>query len=174
MIGVVFSSHTLTMRVLGGGAQAASTEARAEQRRIGIPKILANPIGHGLGQSGTVLNYVSPTGITTVDSHYLTTLLDLGIVGTLSFYGMFLVAAWLGLRLYLGAGERETELAGPLAAMFLIFVVVKSVLSEETNHSLVLLLLGMMMALRARDRKLSTIDLSSPGYPARDQGDPSR
>ena len=158
MIGVVFSSHTLKMRVLGSGAQAASTEARDEQRRLAVPKVAANPIGHGLGQSGTVLNYVSPSGITTVDNHYLTTLLDLGIPGALGFYGMFLVAAWLGMRAYLVTGDRETELAGPLAASFMIFLVVKSVLSEETNHSLVLLLLGMLMALRARERGVGTLD----------------
>lgn len=158
LIGVVFSSHTLTMRVLGSGAQAASTAARNEQRHLAVPKVVANPIGHGLGQSGTVLNFISPAGITTVDDHYVTTLLDLGVVGTLGFYGMFLVAAWLGLRAYLTTTDRETELAGPLAAMCMIFLVVKSVLSEEVNHSLVLLLVGMLMALRARDLRLDTLD----------------
>lgn len=160
MIGVVFSSHTLKMRVLGSGAQQASTEARHEQVRLGIPKIVGNPIGHGLGQSGLVLNYISPSGVNTVDSFFLTTLIDLGIVGAFGFFGMFLVAAWLGLRIYLTTGERELELAGPLAAAFVIFLVTKSVFSEETNHSLVLLLLGMLMALRARARKLDIINLS--------------
>ena len=165
LIGVVFSSHTLKMRVLGSGAQAASTEARNEQRHLAVPKILKNPIGHGLGQSGSVLNYISPSGIATVDDHYLTTLLDLGLVGALGFYGMFLVAAWLGLRAYLTTSDRETELAGPLAAMCMIFLVVKSVLSEETNHSLVLLLLGMLMALRARELKIG--GLGTPALPVR-------
>ena len=79
---------------------------------------------------------------------------------------MFLVAAWLGIRLYLTTADREAELAGPLAAMFLVFVVVKSVLSEENNHSLVLLLLGMLLALSARERKL--IDADNP-FPLADQ-----
>ena len=158
LIGVVFSSHTMSQRVLGGGAQAASTEARSEQRRLAIPKIMSNPVGHGLGQSGSVLNYVSPSGIVTVDSHYITSLLDIGLVGAAAFYGMFLIAAWVGARTFLKTHERELELAGPLASMFLIFVVTKSVLSEETNHSLVLLMLGMFAALHARERKLPLLN----------------
>ena len=154
LLGVVFSSHTLSQRVLGGGAQAASNEARVEQRRIAIPKIAANPIGHGLGQSGDVLGYVNQAGVMSVDNHYLTTLLDLGVVGAIGFYGMFLVGGWVGARLYLTTSDRETELAGPLAAMCCVFVVVKSVLSEENNHSLVVLLLGMLVTLLARERKL--------------------
>ena len=162
MLGVVFSSHTLSQRILGGGAQAASNEARAEQRRLAVPKILANPVGHGLGQSGYTLGYANQAGMVSVDNHYISMLLDLGVLGALGFYGMFLVAAWLGVRLYLTTADRETELAGPLAAMFLVFVVVKSVLSEENNHSLVLLLLGMLLALSARERKLTDADNPFP------------
>ena len=162
LIGVVFSSHTLSQRVLGGGAQAASTEARAIQRHMAVPKLEANPIGHGLGQSGYVLGYVNPAGIVSVDSHYLTTLLDLGIPGALGFYGMFLVGGVLGARLYLTTADRETELAGPLGAMCLVFVVIKAVLSEENNHSLVMLFLGMLVALWARERQLYDPDNPFP------------
>ena len=157
MIGVVFSSHTLRTRVLGGGAQAASTEIRAEQTRLGIPKILANPIGHGLGQSGSALNFIATNGMTTIDNDYLSTLLELGIIGTLGFFGMFFVGARLGLEAYSTTGDRETELVGPLASMCMVFVVVKMVLSEEVNHSLAFLMLGMLMALRARHLKINVI-----------------
>ena len=121
---------------------------------MAVPKVAANPIGHGLGQSGYVLGYVNQAGVMSVDSHYLTTLLDLGILGTLGFYGMFLVGGVLGARLYLTTTDRETALAGPLAAMCLVFFVIKAVLSEENNHSLVMLLLGMLVALWARERRL--------------------
>ena len=154
MIGVVFSSHTLTMRVLGGGAQQASTEAREEQRRLTIPKVLRNPIGYGRTSSGGVIGFVSPSGVVTVDNHYLTTVIDLGIPGLIGFYGMFAVAAWQAGRQFLQGGDNDTDLSGPLAAMFAMFLVVKSVLSEETNHGLVFLLLGMTLALRARHKHL--------------------
>ena len=151
LLGLVLSSRTLSTRVFGGGAQAASTEARAAQRRMAVPKVIANPIGHGTGQSGQVLGFVNLGGYMTIDNHYLTTVLDLGVVGLFAFYGMFGFATWSGIGLYIRARNREMELAGPLSIMFLEFFVIKSVLSEEVNHALVFLLLGMMMALKARD-----------------------
>ena len=155
LMGIVFSSHTATTRILGGGAQQASTAAREEQRRLAIPKVLRNPVGYGRGSSGRVIGFVSPAGITTVDNHYLTTLIDLGMLGFIGFYGMFLVAAWLAIQLYLKSEGGETELSAPLAAVYVMFLVVKSVLSEETNHGLFVLLLAMVLALRAREIDLS-------------------
>lgn len=153
-LGIVFSSHTLTAKVMGGPAAAASNAARATQRAMAIPKVLHNPIGHGLGQSGTVLGFANLGGFITVDNHYITTSLDLGILGLFSFYGMFLIGAWTGVKMFIDTTDRETELAGPLAMMFIVFFVIKSVLSQENNHSLVMLFLGMLIALRARDLKL--------------------
>lgn len=153
-LGVIFSSHTLTAKIMGGPAAAASNAARATQRAMAIPKVLHNPIGHGLGQSGTVLGFANAGGYITVDNHYITTSLDLGVLGLVSFYGMFLIAAWIGIKMFVNTTDRETELAGPLAIMFLVFFVIKSVLSQDNNHSLVLLLLGMLVALWARERKL--------------------
>ena len=158
MIGTILSSHTLSSHVFGGGAQAASDAARAEQRRLAVPKVLHNPIGHGLGQSGSVLGFTNQGGAMTVDNHFITSLIDIGVIGTVSFYSMFLIAAWLGARMFLTTSDREIELAGPLAIMFLVFFIIKTVLSEENNHSLVLLLLGMMMALWARSKKLVDAD----------------
>ncbi len=165
MIGVVLSSHTLRAHVIGNGAQAASNAARAEQRKLAVPKVAHNPIGYGLGQSGSVLGFTNQGGAMTVDNHIITTLIDLGVVGTLGFYGMFVIAAWLGARLFLTTADREIELAGPLGIMFLVFVVVKTVLSEENNHGLVLLLLGMMAALWARAQKLVDADDLFPRVP---------
>lgn len=154
LMGVIFSSHTLTTRVLGGGAQASSDDARVIQRNMAIPKVATYPIGHGLGQSGTVLGFVSPNGQLTVDNHYLTTLLDLGIPGAIGLYGMFVSISFLGIIVYLKTDDRENELIGPAAIMCFNFFVIKSVLSQEQNHSLAFLLLGMVVALRARAMKL--------------------
>ncbi len=154
LIGLVLSSHSLSTRVFGGGAQAASGEARRQQLRLAIPKVLANPIGHGRGASGNVLGFVSVGGMITVDNHYITTLIDLGVAGAIGFYGMFAFGAWIGVRIFLRSSDRESELAGPLGAMCLVFLVTKTVLSEEYNHSLVILLLSMLLALWARERGL--------------------
>ncbi len=154
MFGVVLSSHTLRTRVLGGGAQQASTEARNQQMRLAIPKVLANPIGHGLGQSGSALGFYNQAGALTVDNYYVTEGLDLGVVGTLGFFGMFVVGAAIGVRLYLTTDDRETELAGAMSALFAIFLVTKLALSEDNNHPVVFLFLGMLAALFARERRL--------------------
>ncbi len=158
LVGVVLSSHTLRTHVLGGGAQAASDLARAQQRAMAMPKVLHNPIGYGLGQSGQTLGFVNQGGASTVDNHLITSLLDIGVLGTISFYGMFVIAAWLGARMYLTTKDREIELGGPLAVTFLVFFVIKTVLSQENNHPLVLLLLGMTLALSARARQLVDAD----------------
>lgn len=154
LIGVIFSSHTLTMRILGGGAQASSDEARTVQRNLAIPKIATHPLGYGLDQSAKTLGFYSPSGLLTVDNHYLTTLLDIGIPGAIGFYGMFLAASVIGVRVFMTTATREHELAGPLGIMCFNFVVLKSVLSEEHSHSLALLLVGMSAALWARERGL--------------------
>ena len=154
LIGVILSSHTLSTRVFGGGAQAASNASRAQQRAMAVPKVLHNPIGHGLGQSGSVLGFTNQAGATSVDNHFITSLLDIGVIGTAAFYSMFVIAAWLGARIFLTTTERELELGGPLAIMFLVFIMIKTVLSQENNHSLILLMLGMMLALSARAKKL--------------------
>ena len=154
LLGVIFSSHTLTLRVLGGGAQASSDEARTIQRDMAIPKIATHPLGYGINMGAGVLGFTAPNGLVTVDNYYLNTLLDLGYPGAIGFYGMFSVAAWLGGRIYLKTKDRESELAGPLGIVCLNFVILKSVLSQENNHSLVFLLLGMMAAFWARERGL--------------------
>jgi len=166
-VGIIFSSHTLATRILGGGAQAASNAARAQQRAMAVPKVLANPIGHGLGQSGNVLGFANQAGAVTVDNHYITSLIDVGVPGTIAFYAMFIIAASLGVRLYLSTRDREVELAGPLAVMFIVFFLIKTVLSQENNHALVLLLLGMMVALWARDKGIVRYDDLLPGTTAR-------
>ena len=165
MLGVIFSSHTLTQRVLGGGASAASDASRAAQRAAAIPKILNNPVGHGIGQSAQVLGLGNQAGMLSVDNHYITTGLDFGFLGLFGLYGMFVVAVWTGLRLYLASSDREVELAGPLAVMFVVFLFIKSVLSQENNHSIVFLLLGMLIALLARERRLVDADNLFPRDP---------
>lgn len=158
LMAVVFSSHTLTMRVLGGGAQASSDEARTVQRVMAIPKIETHPLGHGINQAAGVLGFTAPNGLLTVDNYYLNTLLDLGFLGALGFYGMFAIAATIGAQVFLTTTDRENELAGPAGIVCLNFILLKSVLSEEHNHSLFFLILGMTVALWSRKRALCNPD----------------
>lgn len=151
LIFVVLSSRTLTIRILGGGQHQSSNDARETQWDMAIPHILENPLGHGAGMSGNTLQYFNGAGTLTVDSHFITTLLDFGVIGFVALYGMALWAAWLGFKLFFQSREREAEYAGPAAVALFSFVVIKSVLSQEDNHSLPFLFAAMVMALRMRD-----------------------
>ncbi len=147
---LMFASHRVHVAIMGSEGYTASNDARYEQVAMGIPKILANPLGYGAGSAGYILGYTSPGGQLTIDSQYLKTTLEFGVIGALAIYAMFLWAAWLGLRLYFRANEREIELAGPAGLMLLSYVVIKGVLAEDYNYTLAYLGVAMVLALLAR------------------------
>ncbi|UAJ11545.1 O-antigen ligase family protein [Glacieibacterium megasporae] len=152
LLGIVLSSHSLTTRILGGGAQSASNEGRRIQREMAVPRVLHNPIGYGLGNAGNVLGFTNPGGYMTIDSGVLTIVLDLGITGLVAFFGLLFAAINQGVGVFLRTTDRELALAGPAAISILVFIVVRLVLSEENSFSLAFLLLGMILGLAARER----------------------
>lgn len=149
-IGLVFASHRLSALVFGSEVYQTSNDARGDQWALGIPKLLANPFGYGAGNSGLVLNYINLGGRSTIDVHYLKMALEFGIIGAVAFYAMCAWAAWLGIKLFFQARERELELAGPAGITLAIFVIIKGVLAEDYNSSLTYLLVAMILALTAR------------------------
>lgn len=171
MMLVVLSSNTLTTKMFGGGAQVASDQSRRIQREMAAPKIARNPFGYGLGRDGLTLGFVSPSGMLTVDSGYLSTLLDIGVAGFVAFHGMFLFAAWHGARLFRDARDSESELGGPLATALIVFVLLRSVLAQQNNYSMVFMFMGMTLALLARSRNL--VAGGATFTPAADQETPS-
>lgn len=156
MVLVILSSTTLTTKLLGGGQHRASNNAREAQWDMMWPKLAENPLGHGAGMSGNTLQYYNRGGAMTVDSHFITTLLDFGVIGFVALYGMAVYAAWLGYKLFSNTSDREVEYAGPAAIALANFFVIKSVLSQEDNHIIPFLFVAMILALRARDSGLVT------------------
>src|SRR5262249_45179540 len=72
--GLIMASHTIHDTVLGGAAQATSTQARYDQWMAAIPYIKSNPItGHGFGMGGSIF------GDYTIDSYMLSLILETGI-----------------------------------------------------------------------------------------------
>ncbi len=152
-LGVLMASTTARTAILGGGQHASSDEARLVQWRMGWPKIFHMPIGYGPGAGGDALGFVSPSGVLTIDTYYLSLLLDYGVLGFLAFMTFFGRATWLGIRTYLGAKPAsEEELAGPAAVAMLNFMVIKSVLSQESNHVYAFAIAGIIVALSIRAR----------------------
>ena len=155
IIFVMFIIATFTVRrlramVWGDGAQAASDAARQVQMDMGLDDIMSRPWGYGIGRGGEALGYMNPAGILTIDNYYLSILLEIGVLGFIVYYGMFLVAivrgGWRGI---LDPSE-ATVWAIPAVISLANFVVIKSVLSQQEGHPLVFALLGMVVSLLAR------------------------
>jgi hypothetical protein len=151
-LAAVNSSNRLHDLVFGGEAQAASTDDREIQLMMGVPKILANPIGHGSGNSGDVMGY-SQGEFVTVDNYFLTLGLDYGTLGLTCFLAIFLVGIAHGLRNAIVAADHddpELLLLMPLSIALAAFLIVKSVFSQPDNHPIYFMMLGMIAALSYR------------------------
>jgi hypothetical protein len=144
--------------VWGGGAQLPSTLARITQWKMGIPKILSNPIGHGIGTGGQVLGYVDPSGNGTIDSYYLLILLEFGFFGFIIYYGLIVASIYYSLRSVLTTKNLDSELAllAPIGISLSAFLVTKAVFSNTDNHSLAFMMMGMVGALVYRARQGET------------------
>jgi O-antigen ligase len=127
--------------VLGGGAEAASTQGRYEQWMAGIPFIKSNPIfGHGFALGGFLID-------SSIDSYVLSLLLETGVPGLMFFSGLLLVPIWYGLRSYLCDRSQAGAIAGALACSLIAFTVNRLVLSQRENHMLFFSLLAVIIVL---------------------------
>jgi hypothetical protein len=169
LVAATFVITKLRNKVWGGGAQQASTESRKIQWEMGIPKILSHPLGYGMGRSGHALQFKNPAGVTTVDSYYLSLLLEIGIAGFVIYFFMFLRAAWTGSRSLLQAPSpsQEVKLLIPFSVCLVNYVIIKSVFSQDANHPLAFMMLGAVMALvyRARTETPQPAATSAPASP---------
>jgi hypothetical protein len=135
----------------GTGEQQYSTQSRLDQWAVGIPKVLQNPIGHGIGESAETLGWTNLAGTLTIDSYWLSVLLEIGVLGFLVFYGLMLRAAFTAARVAVNsAGDREIALLLPMSVALLNFVIVKMVFSQDANHPLMFMILGAVVALSHR------------------------
>ncbi len=137
---------------LGGGAQNPSTLARLTQWKMGIPVILHNPIGHGVGRAGDALGYVDPSGIVTIDTYYLAVLLEYGVIGFIVFYGMFVAGIYYSFRwsMRLPGKDSELSLLIPLGIALTSYLVIRGVFAQTDNQYLVYMMFGMICALACR------------------------
>lgn len=137
--------------IWGHGAYSASTEGRIAQIEQGIPMILNRPWGYGIGRAAETLGFTNELGTLTIDSYFLSIALEVGIVGFILYYGVFLVAIWQGTKALLPeGGSKETELLAPAVIMLVEFVIIKAVFSQQENHPLFFAGLGMAVALTYR------------------------
>jgi O-antigen ligase len=127
--------------VLGGAAEAASSQGRYEQWMAGIPFIQSDPIfGHGFALGGFLID-------SSIDSYVLSLLLETGVPGLMFFSGLLLLPIWYGLRSYLSDRSQAGTIAGAIACSFIAFTVNRIVLSQRENHMLFFSLLAIVIVL---------------------------
>jgi hypothetical protein len=137
----------------GTGAAVGSGDARKQQWALGFPKVLRHPWGYGVGRASEVVGWFTPGGFNSIDTYYLTVIVEYGVVGFVVYFGMFLLAIFEAARLVLARAlgdDEEAWLIVPAAIALANFVVIKSVFSQEDNHSIVFMILGMVVALSSR------------------------
>ena len=146
----MFTVPAVKYRTIGGGSTTLSDQGRQEQfDRLG-PIVLRNPVGHGAGNSGAVLQYRTASGMFTVDSFVITLLIDFGVVGFILFTLMVLVPAIQMAIFSLKKRGDELDLVLSLAGSLAVYVNVRLVLSQDDNSAIIYMLLGMTTALAAR------------------------
>jgi O-antigen ligase len=131
--------HRAHDMVLGGGAEAASTEGRWVQWAAALPIIKTNPItGHGFATGGTDIDM-------SIDSFVISLLLETGIPGLVFFTGICCLPVWFGIRSYIYDLSESGALAGALACSFVAFALYRLVLSQKENNMLAFFLLGLIV-----------------------------
>jgi O-antigen ligase len=159
VIALINFSHTAHDMVLGGAAQAGSSDARAEQWHVALQFIKSNPItGYGFGQGGYVIQ-------SSIDSYVISLLVETGVPGFVFFAGLLLLAIWYGLRSYLSDMSESGAMAGALACSFIAFTFNRIVLSQRENQMLIFSLLAIVVVLSyeyAKQRVPERLSYKSP------------
>lgn len=150
--------------VLGGGAEAASTNGRWVQWAAAWPLIKSNPItGHGFGAGGFAIG-------ASIDSYVISLLVETGIPGFLFFTGLVCLPIWYGVRAYLTDLSESGAIGGALACSFVAFAFYRLVLSERENNALVFFLLAIVILVRYEYKQKGVKELEGFGGQRSDRG----
>lgn len=127
----------------GGESAARSSQSRADQIEQAIPKIMKRPLtGYGPGRAARVLGYWGTT--LTVDNYYLTTALDLGVLGPLGVLagigGMGALSLRRSTRPPRSLAAIHVGLFGAAAALAMMLAIT----SQTGNFGFLFVLLGAM------------------------------
>jgi hypothetical protein len=152
-----FLTPGIRIRLLGGGGEQLSTQARVVQVHMGIPKILSHPWGYGIGQAAETLGYTNAAGMLTIDSYPLRVALEYGVLGLAVWFlllGIGLLSSFKGALL--AGTARESRLFIPLTVAILSYMLMKINFAQEDNQPLIYAILGMVTALGCRERLMGT------------------
>lgn len=144
---IVWFWNRAHVMVLGGGQHTSSSEARIAQWAMAWPKIFSHPFGHGTGQGNAALGYFNPGGEGTVDSYFITIMMDSGYLALPLFLLTFFIPAWHAFNNHRTSINSEEQLLAPLSIAIINFLIVKSVLSSEAGIPLAFMFVGCIFGL---------------------------
>lgn len=143
----------LMQEILAGrtAGERSSALVRLLMWEHGLQKAWEHPIlGWGQDLAAQVLGFIGNQGVLTIDSYYLSVLLDAGYPGLALYVVAMLASIWV--LLSHGLSTRYSNLLAALMVSGLVsFALIKLVLSLNHNHGLVMVLLAVT---------LSSIDLA--------------
>lgn len=153
--GAIFTIGRLRVLVLGDGSGAASDNARLIQREMMWPVLAKSPvIGFGTGTAANKVGFKGGGGdVVTLDSYFMTIAVDHGVLGFLLFYGLVVGGIIFAAKLALDRTDPEAELAIPIAVCLSAYLLIKLVLSQVANNTILFMILGILVALAWRIRE---------------------
>ena len=152
LLGAIVSVGSLRERFVGGHATVYSDQTRKIQKIVSRGVILRSPIiGHGPRQGPAELGVIG-YGRASLDNYLLWIALDYGLVGFAIYYGMLLFGLHSMFMVSIRGQETNNNLALMALTTIASFLLIKTVLSEEDNHSIIFMTLGMAMAVAWRDK----------------------
>jgi O-antigen ligase len=121
---------------------------------VGLEKFFHWPFGYGIGQAAVTISGAGD--FVTIDSYFLSILVEYGILGFILYYGLFAIAIYEGSRRYLAdtTDNEDQSFLLPITASFIAFMVAKFVFSQQDNHPVVFMMLGALIGLIAARRSL--------------------
>ncbi len=146
-ITATFFVGRLRAMVWGSAQHQFSDQGRQVQWDMAIPRALERPWGYGLGQGGGALGYTNQAGMLTIDSYYISVLLEIGIIGFVAYFAVFISTILLSVPAIARANTEEERLLAPIAISLVNFIIIKSVLSQQEGHPIAFIFVGMAVAL---------------------------
>jgi O-antigen ligase len=126
--------------IFGDSSTASSSNARLSQLTDGLPIIASNPVfGYGIGMGADKLNYRNPAGALTIDSYWLSIAIETGLTGLICFLLFFISLIWSAAKLYIYEDQinPSAKLGAALASALSCFLLIKLILSQTFNNSLI-------------------------------------
>ncbi|MBC9032795.1 O-antigen ligase family protein [Sphingomonas sp. JC676] len=145
---LIVSVDALRTRVLGGGASQQSNDARSQQFDLAVPAVAHRPLfGFGPGEGAGAVGWRTMDGKLSIDSGFLSIAADYGLIGFACFYGAIVFAIAHLMRSGIFARGTDYSLRLALAAMLVVLLTARSVLSQQDNNPLVFMMVGLSLAL---------------------------